>query len=131
MDRDGETTVDRIILTGMQFYGFHGVNPEERRLGQPFIVDLTAELDLGQAGASDNLTDTVSYTDLYRAARDVMEGEPYNLLEAAARNIADVVLCRQAMVSAVRVRVSKPRPPIRGSVIGAAAVELYRKRQGS
>ena len=119
---------DRIILTGMQFYGFHGVNPEERRLGQPFIVDLTAELDLESAGASDNLADTVSYTHLYRAVRDVMEGEPYNLLEAAARNIADTVLCQQPLVSAVRVRVSKPRPPIRGSVIESAAVEIYRKR---
>ena len=119
---------DRIILTGMQFYGFHGVNPEERRLGQPFIVDLTAELDLGPAGASDNLADTVSYTHLYRAVRDVMEGEPYNLLEAAARNIADTVLSHQALVSGVRVRVSKPRPPIKGSVIESAAVEIYRER---
>lgn len=119
---------DCIILTGMQFYGFHGVNPEERRLGQPFIVDLTAELDLEPAGASDNLADTVSYTHLYRAVRDVMEGEPYNLLEAAARNIADTVLSHQALVSGVRVRVSKPRPPIRGSVVESAAVEIYRER---
>ena len=119
---------DRIILTGMQFYGFHGVNPEERRLGQSFIVDLTAELDLESAGASDNLADTVSYTHLYRAVRDVMEGEPYNLLEAAARNIADAVLSHQALISAVRVRVSKPRPPIKGSVIESAAVEIYRER---
>ena len=119
---------DRIILTGMQFYGFHGVNPEERSLGQPFIVDLEAELDLAAASSSDRLTDTVSYTELYRAVKSVMEGEPRNLLEAAAGTIAARVLDHHPAVSAVRVRVQKPRPPIRGSVIEAAAVEIYRSR---
>ena len=119
---------DQIILTGMQFYGFHGVNPEERRLGQPFIVDLEAELDLRPAGASDDLADTVSYTHLYRAVKVVMEGEPRHLLEAAAADIAAAVLARHPAVAAVRVRVHKPRPPIRGSVIAAAAIAIYRTR---
>lgn len=120
---------DRIILTGMQFYGFHGVNPEERRLGQPFVVDLEAELDLSIAGSSDRLQDTVSYTDLYRVVKRVVEGEPRNLLEAAAAAIADDVLAQQSPVRAVRVRVQKPRPPIRGSVIESAGVEIYRTRR--
>ena len=119
---------DRIILTGMQFYGFHGVNPEERRLGQPFVVDLTAELDLRAAGASDDLADTVSYAHLYRAVKAVMEGEPVQLLETAAAAIAAAILQQHPPVAAVQVRVSKPRPPIRGAVIDAAAVEIYRTR---
>lgn len=120
---------DRIILTGMQFYGFHGVNPEERSLGQPFVVDLDAELDLSAASVSDRLPDTVSYTDLYRAVKGVMEGEPRNLLEAAAGAIAAKVLDRHAAVVGIRIRVQKPRPPIKGSVIESAAVEIYRVRQ--
>ena len=120
---------DRIVLTGMQFYGFHGVNPEERSLGQPFVVDLEAELDLRPACASDRLTDTVSYTDLYRATKDIMEGAPRNLLEAAAGAIADRVLGQHPAVSAIRIRVQKPRPPIKGSVIESAAVEIHRTRQ--
>ncbi len=122
------TVRDRIVLSGMQFYGFHGVNPEERRLGQPFVVDLEAELDLLAAGASDRLQDTVSYTDLYRVVKGVVEGEPRNLLEAAAAAIAHGVLAQHACVDAVRVRVQKPRPPIRGSVIESAGVEIYRRR---
>ena len=119
---------DRIILTGLQFYGFHGVNPEERSLGQPFVVDLEAELDLSVPAASDRLDDTVSYTELYRAVKAVMEGEPCNLLEAAAGTIASRVLKQHPQIDAVRVRVQKPRPPIKGSVIEAAAVEIYRPR---
>ena len=118
---------DRIILEGMQFYGFHGVNPEERTLGQSYVVDLAVELDLRQPGASDRLEDTVSYTRLYRAVQEVVEGESRNLLEATAQAIASRVLA-EFPVAAVRVRVKKPRPPIRGSVIDHAAVEVYRTR---
>ena len=123
-------SADRVILSGMQFYGFHGVNAEERALGQPFIVDLEAELDLSAASHSDRLTDTVSYTHLYRVVKSVMEGEPLNLLEAAAGSIANGVLEQHPSIEAVRVRVQKPRPPIRGSVIDSAAVEIYRNRTG-
>lgn len=118
---------DRIILKGMQFYGFHGVNPEERTLGQSYVVDLAVEMDLRQPGASDRLEDTVSYTRLYRAVQEVMEGESKNLLEATAQSIASLVLT-EFPVAAVRVRIKKPRPPIRGSVIDHAAVEVYRTR---
>ena len=119
---------DRIILDGMRFYGFHGVNPEERALGQEYLVDLTVEMDLGRAGQSDRLEDTISYARIYRAVRDVMEGEPRNLLEAAAQSIADRVLS-DFPVDAVSVRVKKPHPPIRGSIIESATVEIFRRRK--
>jgi dihydroneopterin aldolase len=112
----------------MQFYGFHGANPEERALGQSYIVDLVVELDLRVPGTSDSLEDTVSYTRLYRAVRAVLEGESKNLLEATAQAVASQVL-EEFPVSAVQVRVKKPRPPIRGSVIENAAVEVYRTRR--
>ena len=125
---DGSIPPDRIILEGMEFYGFHGANPEERALGQPYVVDLAVELDLRVPGSSDRLEDTVSYSHLYRTVKLVMEGESKNLLEAAAQTIADRVLAGFP-VKEVRVRVKKPRPPVRGSVIDNAAVEIYRVRE--
>ena len=121
---------DRIVLEGMRFYGFHGVNPEERVLGQEYLVDITVEMDLAPAGQSDRLEVTISYAHIYRAVRDVMEGEPRNLLEAAAQSVADRVLA-DFPVAAVGVRVKKPHPPIRGSVIENATVEIFRRRDGS
>ena len=119
---------DRIILEGMEFYGFHGANPEERALGQPYVVDLAVELDLRLPGESDRLEDTVSYSDLFRTVKLVIEGESKNLLEATAQTVADQVLAGFP-VKGVRVRVKKPRPPIRGSVIDNAVVEIYRARE--
>ena len=119
--------MDRILLQGMQFYAYHGVNPEETTSGQPFLVDLEAELDLAAAGASDSRDDTVSYTHLYRVVKEVMDSEPRNLLEFLAEEIAGRCLERFPL-DAVRVRVKKTRPPIRGGVLAGAAVEVYRTK---
>ena len=115
---------DKIILEGMQFYGYHGVNPEERVLGQRYVVDLTVDIDLSRAGETDRLEDTVSYARIYRSVRAVMEGEPRNLLESAAQ---DRVLS-EFPVDAVSVTVKKPNPPVRGSSIELAAVHIHRNR---
>jgi len=119
---------DRIVLEGMQFYGFHGVNAEEKSLGQPYVVDLAVEMDLSVPGKSDQLEDTVSYTHLYRSVQKVIEGESRNLLESAAETVAIRIL-DEFPVKAVKVRVKKPRPPIKGSFIENAVVEIYRVRQ--
>jgi len=119
---------DRIVLEGMQFYGFHGVNAEEKSLGQPYVVDLAVEMDLSVPGKSDRLEDTVSYTHLYRSVQKVIEGESRNLLESAAETVAIRIL-DEFPVKAVKVRVKKPRPPIKGSFIENAVVEIYRVRQ--
>ena len=119
---------DRIILEGMQFYGYHGVNPEERVLGQRYVVDLAADLDLSRAGESDRLEDTVSYSHIYRTVRAVMEGEPRNLLESAAQAIAVRVLA-EFPIEAVSVTVKKPNPPVRGSSIDVATVQIHRTRK--
>ena len=118
---------DRILLEGMQFYAYHGVNPEERVLGQRYVVDLSVDLDLRRAGETDRLEDTVSYSHIYRTVRAVMEGEPRNLLESAAEAIADRVLA-EFPVQAVSVTVKKPNPPVRGSSIEIAAVQIHRTR---
>jgi dihydroneopterin aldolase len=118
---------DKIILEGMTFYGFHGVSDAERELGQRFVVDLEAHTDTTAAGLSDQLRDSVSYTHLYRAVKEVVEGPPHKLLEAVAEAIATRIL-ESFDVEAVRVRVSKPHVPIKGGVIGSAAVEILREK---
>jgi hypothetical protein len=52
---------DKLILRGLQFHGFHGVLQEEKTLGQKFVVDIDAWMDLAAAGESDCIADTVSY----------------------------------------------------------------------
>ena len=121
---------DRIILKGMRFYGYHGVNSEEKALGQSYVVDLEADVDLTVPGATDRLEDTISYTLIYRTVKSVVEGDSQNLLESVAQTIADRLLA-ELPLDGVKVRVKKPNPPVKGSVIEYAAVEIYRQRKGT
>ena len=118
---------DKILLTGMTFYGYHGVRPEERELGQRFVVDLELELDLSAPAASDDLSDTVDYSRVYQVVREIVEGPSRNLLETLAEETARGVL-GAFPIDGVRVRVTKPHVSIRGAVLDGAGVEIYRRR---
>lgn len=119
---------DVIFLEGLRFYGYHGVNPEERVLGQRFVVDVEIAVDLHQAGQSDELGDTISYSDLYKLVRRVVEGEPRNLLEAVAEAITSEVFRAFPPVVAVTVMVRKPEAPLKGAMLDAAGVRITRTR---
>ncbi|EES15202.1 hypothetical protein BDA96_07G184100 [Sorghum bicolor] len=119
---------DKLILRGLQFHGFHGVLKEEQTLGQKFVVDIDAWMDLAAAGESDSIADTVSYTDIYGIAKDVIEGTPHNLLESVAHSIAKATLLKFPQISAVRVKVGKPHVAVQG-VLDYLGVEIMRHRK--
>ncbi|MBU9722023.1 MULTISPECIES: dihydroneopterin aldolase [Bacillaceae] len=119
--------MDRIFLNGMAFYGYHGVFSEENKLGQRFFVDVILEMDTRPAGMTDDLSKTVNYAEVYGLVKDVMEGEPVNLVETLTEKIADATLTQFSIISAVTVKVIKPNPPIPGHY-DSVAVEIRRER---
>ena len=122
-----ESIVDKIFVNQMEFYGYHGVFPEENRLGQRFVVDLIIETDLSAAGLSDQLDDSINYGELYGVCKEVVEGEQYNLVETIAEQIASRVLTQFSNVQFCTVKVFKPDPPIPGHY-KSVAVEIKRGR---
>jgi dihydroneopterin aldolase len=119
---------DEILLEGMRFYAYHGVNPEERALGQRFTVDIVLAVDLRQPGQSDDLADTVSYSAVYKVVRGIVEGEPRNLIEAVAEEVAAAILTGFPDAARVTVTVRKPEVPMKGSLLDAAGVRITRSQ---
>ena len=117
--------MDRIELRGMSFQGRHGVREAERENPQEFKVDIKVDADLGDASRSDLLADTVDYTQLRAAAREVIEGPSRKLLESLAGEIADGIVS-MPRVKKVSVRVVK-RPASMQPIEGAS-VRIYRTR---
>lgn len=115
----------KIFLNQMEFYGYHGVYPEETKLGQKFIVDVVLEVDLKEAGKTDDLTKTINYAEVHEIVKAVVEGSPLNLVEAVAERIAGKLLSNFPLINSSTIKVVKPNPPIVGHY-HSVAVEIKR-----
>ncbi len=104
---------DRLILSGLQFFGRHGVFAEEKAMGQKFIIDVELSLDLRKAGTADDISQTPNYADLYAIVKNITTQRTFNLIEALAEAIAQEILSIYR-VDRVRVRIRKPHAPISG-----------------
>lgn len=120
---------DEVFLEGLRFYGYHGVNPEERSQGQRFTVDVRLFVNLRQAGASDDLTRTINYSSVYKRVKVIVEGPPRQLIEAVAAEIASGLLAEFSPATAVTVTVRKPEVPLKGAVLESAGVRIHRTRE--
>ena len=69
----------------------------ERSEGQRFLFDV--ELEVGEAGSSDEIEDAVDYRDVVACVREVSDGRAYRLLEALAAAVADELRCSSASPS--------------------------------
>lgn len=118
---------DWLHLAGMRFYGRHGAHPDERELGQTYRVDVELACDLSRAGRSDDLADTIDYGEVVRIVGGVVEGDPRQLIERVAEDVAARLLA-MTPASRVRVRLAKPHPPVAGASLDEAAVEIERSR---
>ncbi len=103
--------VDKVVLSGITGYGYHGLFGFERSQGQEFVVDVACTMDLGPAGASDDIADTVDYSGLATAVVADIERDPVNLIESLAERIARTCL-RMPRMEAVQVTVHKPQAPM-------------------
>lgn len=117
--------MDEVFLNGMEFFGRHGVMPEEQVLGQRFVVHVRMEGDFRAAGHSDDLADAVNYASVFNRVRERVEGPPVRLLERLASLIAEDVLSDWPQVVRVSVEVDKPGAPIAG-VFATAGVRVVR-----
>lgn len=120
--------LDRISVVGLRARGRHGVLAHETELGQEFGVDVVLHLDTRAAAAGDDLTATVDYGGLCARLRDVVEGEPAQLVETLAQRLADVALEPDRVV-AVDVTVHKPYAPVPVPVTDVT-VTVHRRREG-
>lgn len=111
---------DRIELTGLECFGYHGVFEEEKKTGQPFIVDVTCWLDT--AGIDDDLSRTVNYAELADVTADIVEGPSRDLIETVAEEVAETAMQRFEILHAIEVTIHKPKAPIPRTFADVAVV---------
>ena len=86
--------MDKLILKGIQFHGYHGVAEAERQLGQKYEIDLELMIDLSAAGETDDLTRTIDYAEVVQLVIEIGTQRSFQLFEALAETIADAILAQ-------------------------------------
>jgi len=118
--------MDRILVDDLRVLCVIGALPHEREAAQPLRIDLAVGVDLSDAGASDELDDTVNYGLLAERVTEMAVASKYVLLERLAAEIAEIVLTFDR-VDDVEVTVTKLRPPVPNH-LAATAVRIARSR---
>ncbi len=116
---------DAILLEGIQVPAALGVTAAERRRRRPVLLDLEVVSDLGRAGRTDRIRDTLHYARIFEVVEDVAANQEHKLVEALGDRIARAVLAKFD-ADAVTVTVRKPTP-ISG-VLRYAGVRITRTR---
>ena len=106
-----------ITLQDVHFHAFHGVMPQEKRVGGDFLLNLRVGYSLSAAMESDRLEDTISYAALF----ELVAGEmriPSKLLEHVAGRMAHAIMSAYPAVSSIDLEIVKQNPPMGADCAG-------------
>jgi len=98
---------EKIVLRGITVFGYYGVSPTEREIGQKLELDVEFHHDFTKACVTDALEDTVNYERVYAMVMETVENNRLNLLETLADAICRAVLVGFPVVTSVKTTIRK------------------------
>ena len=117
----------KIILDSVRIYAYHGVMPQETKIGAYFTVSAELDTDFSRAMATDELDGTVSYADVFNVIKQEM-ATPSKLLEHVGGRIVTALFSSFPTVTRVKVRIMKENPPM-GADCKGAGIEIEETRK--
>jgi dihydroneopterin aldolase len=114
-----------IYLNDLIFNGFHGVYPEEKKIGNTFKVDVRIHFTPA-SNSIHKLEETIDYVQVYALIQKIME-VPTPLLETIVATIADQILAAHSIADAVYVKITKQQLAV-PYFQGTTAVDIERTR---
>ena len=112
-----------VFLQDVRFHAFHGVMPQESKVGADFLVNLRIGYPLGKAMESDEVADTLNYAEVYARVAQGMK-QPSKLLEHVAGRIVQTISRRFPLVTSIDLTLTKLNPPMKADALGAG-VEIH------
>ena len=118
--------MDKIIIKDLEVYGKHGVLQEENVLGQKFLVSAEILISTRKAGITDAIELSVNYAEVCKFINEFMRKHVFNLIEAAAENLALGLFTKFSEIRDVKITIKKPWAPI-GLPLETVSVKIERK----
>lgn len=116
-----DTQMDIIFLRELRIETLIGVYDWEKRVPQTLQIDLEIALPNSRACQSDDIDDALDYSEIVRHLQKVLTSRHFNLLEALAEHIAQIIL-NDFNAPWVKVSVAKLQA-IRGSKMVGISIE--------
>lgn len=117
-----QSPIFEITLADLKFHAFHGVLPQETKVGNEFTVSVSVRIPYSTDILNDNLHSTVSYADIYEIIDEEMKSSK-KLLETVAALIHKKINSRWNNIIGGEITICKSTPPI-NRMTGNAKVRL-------
>jgi 7,8-dihydroneopterin aldolase/epimerase/oxygenase len=98
--------MDIIFLNSLRIDTVIGVWDWERRIRQTLIMDIEIGTDISQAGASDDINDTVDYQAVSDRIMTFTRGSEFKLIEALGEGIVKMIMS-EFNVAWMRLKINK------------------------
>lgn len=104
--------MDKILIRGLEISACHGVKDFEKTEPQPFVFDADLYYDFGAAYRSDDLTDTLNYSEACKIIAATAAGRSFNLIEKLVYECAYAVMDKLPAKKMI-LTVYKPQAPMK------------------
>lgn len=105
--------VDKIIIKGLKLFAYHGVNEEEKQVGQNFIFDIVVHIDRKNVRFNDLIESTVSYSQIIKILKSTVTQSKFDLIETVAEVVAKKLIDKFDSICKIEVEVKKPEAPMK------------------
>ena len=103
----------KLSVVNIEFYAYHGVKDEEKKLGGKFQVDVDIYYDSTKAAINDNINFAVNYEEVVFTISEIVSNEGYDLIETLANEILNTILEKFELVQKAKIRIRKMNVPMR------------------
>jgi dihydroneopterin aldolase len=115
-----------IYIKDLVVTGKHGVQPREKEQAQRFRISVELTVDIPAAATSDDLADTINYSDVKRIIIAIVQDSSFNLIERLAQVIGDRIIAHDPRLEKIQVSIEKL--DVFESGIPGVSLEVRRQR---
>lgn len=118
--------MDHLRIKDLEIIAHHGVFPEEKKLGQKFLISVDCAYNMKQAAVENDLEQSIHYGLLCQDISRLLTENTYDLLETCAYHIIQHIFSLFPFVREATVSIKKPFAPI-GLPLDYPEVSITRK----
>ena len=109
-----KSSLTKLTIQNIQYYAYHGVKKEEKKLGSKYEIDLELYYDARTATAMDDVSSAINYEEAMFCISEIMVGEDqYNLIETICEEILNKIIDKFPICKKTTCRVRKYAVPAR------------------